>query len=292
MAAVLVVRRGGLGDTLLLLPVLAALRRQHPGSQLHFAGVSEFGDVLQAFGAVDRAFSSEDLQLWALQGGGAAGEAARARLCGSWLVVADDVAVLAVARDVRVAVFDPRPAREDVPLARQLGDQLGLAVQLDDARLPGASWSAPPRAPIAFAPGSGSPQKCWPRSRWLDLAERVARRGHALEVVVGPTERERDDPTRWPWPADVMFLADLTCVGLARRLLSARAFVGNDSGTTHLAAALGLPTVAVFTGGEPRVFAPPGAHVRVVAGPDADAPDLGVDRVWSELSRAIRPHSA
>ena len=81
-ATVLVIRRGGLGDTLLMLPMLAALRRAHPGAALHFAGVHEFAAVLQHFAAVDRALSSETLQLWALGQGVATGSAARERQIG------------------------------------------------------------------------------------------------------------------------------------------------------------------------------------------------------------------
>jgi ADP-heptose:LPS heptosyltransferase len=96
-------------------------------------------------------------------------------------------------------------------------------------------------------------------------------------VVVGPAERERDDPMRWPWPAGTAFLADLSCVELAQRLCAARAFVGNDSGTTHLAAALLLPTIAIFGASEPRVWAPPGAHVWVFGQDRADS-------IWTALA--------
>src|SRR4030095_7672823 len=61
MTDVLVVRRGGLGDTLLMAPLLRALRRRHPGRGLHFAGVREFAEILLQHGVVDRVLSSEDL---------------------------------------------------------------------------------------------------------------------------------------------------------------------------------------------------------------------------------------
>jgi len=281
-ATVLVIRRGGLGDTLLMLPVLAALRRAHPGAALHFAGVHEFAAVLQHFAAVDRALSSETLQLWALSQDTPAGAAARARLCSHAHVVADDAAVLAVADATRVQVFDPRPARDDLPLAVQIGAQLGLAVSLDDARLC-APVSAQPRGPVVLAPGAGSPQKCWARDRWLELARSLAADGTPVLVVVGPTELERDDPRHWPWPTGTGFVVEASCVRLAERLRDARAFVGNDSGPTHLAAALSVPTVALFGAGRPRVFAPPGPHVRVVGEPTGGPPSASVAVVRSAL---------
>src|SRR5262245_9083024 len=118
-----------------MLPVLAALRRAHSGAALHFAGVLEFAAVLQQYGAVDHARSSESLQQWALGQDSAAGGAAREHLRGYAHIVADDPAMRAVGAATRVQVFDPRPARDDLPLALQIGAQLGLVVSLDHARL-------------------------------------------------------------------------------------------------------------------------------------------------------------
>jgi ADP-heptose:LPS heptosyltransferase len=58
---------------------------------------------------------------------------------------------------------------------------------------------------------------------------------------------------------------------VAARLAAAAAFVGNDSGTTHLAAMLGAPTVAIFGPTDPAVWAPTGPRVRVLGGGDPTA---------------------
>src|SRR5688500_16129239 len=96
---ILVVRRGGLGDPLLLLPVLRALRRAHRHAPLVFAGVRDHACVLERYGAVDRAVSSEDLALWALRAGGDAATRARARCAAYGLVIGDDPALASLARD-------------------------------------------------------------------------------------------------------------------------------------------------------------------------------------------------
>ena len=54
---------------------------------------------------------------------------------------------------------------------------------------------------------------------------------------------------------------------LAGASAGARVFVGNDSGPTHLAAATGAPTVALFGPTDPRRFAPRGPAVTVLARP-------------------------
>jgi len=53
-------------------------------------------------------------------------------------------------------------------------------------------------------------------------------------------------------------------VVLAGVLQRCSAFIGNDAGVTHLAAALGVPTLAIFGPTEPARWAPLGRHVRVV----------------------------
>jgi ADP-heptose:LPS heptosyltransferase len=279
---VLVLRRGGLGDTLLMLPVLAALRAAHAGVELHFAGVREFADVLAAFTAVDRALSSEALQLWALTGDNKVAAAARERLSAYGRIVADDGAVMAVAADTRVQVFDPRPTTDE-PLARQIADQLGLPLLSEPAVLAAAPpvTGAASRAPIVLAPGSGSPEKCWPRARWLELAAALAPR--PLLVAVGEAERARNDPTRWRWPVPVQYLTGLSAVELAQALRRAAAFVGNDSGTTHLAALLSLPTVAIFGPSRREVFAPVGPRVTVVGTPSKGPPTATVAEVLAAL---------
>jgi ADP-heptose:LPS heptosyltransferase len=252
---VLVLRRGALGDTLLLTPLLRALRRRSPTARLEVAGVREFADVLVAYGVVDAACSSEDLALWSP-------ERSRDRLASFDEVV-----------DVDAALDRLEPG---VPFALQLARRLGFAVRWpDDAWLLPAAGAPVARAgPIVLAPGSGGRAKCWPRSRWLELAARVERADRA-QVVIGPVEQERDDPRGWPWPNAPDFLVDRTATALAAEFARAACYVGNDSGTTHLAALLSVPTVAVFGASDPALWAPVGPHVTVVgsrsAWPSTDA---------------------
>lgn len=261
MPRVLAIRRGALGDTLLFLPVLRALRRAHPQAELHFAGVTDYAAVLAAHGACDRALSSEDFALWSL-------ERARERLAGYAVVVADEPqVVLCVAPDIAVATFDPRPEGE-LPIGRQWAQQLGLAVTWPTDAWLVLSRHDVPHGPLVLAPGSGDRAKCWPQAHWLALAERLAAAGGAIAVLVGPVERERDDPRRWPWRCPVAFPATPDAQALAATLATARAFVGNDSGPSHLAAMLGVPTVALFGAGQPDVYAPQGPCVRVLLAPE------------------------
>jgi heptosyltransferase-3 len=289
---VLCVRRGGLGDTILCLPLLRALRARWPAAPLHFAGVPEFGGVLLRYAAVDLVRSSEALQLWALGAGGPMADAARARLAG-YRAVYGDAPELALLGDAgpEVAVFDPLPRGTDVHAAdwplRQLGlpDPVPAAVPLL-ARRPDPG----PDAPVLLHPGAGSVRKRWPRECWLELAAALAAAGNRVCVAAGPTELAGDDPLRWPWPTGTAHFADGTgCAWtLAQALLAARACVGNDSGAVHLSAALGVPTVAVFGPTDPRVWAPRGVAVQVVGWRTYGCAREGAAEVLDALAAPLR----
>ncbi|MCB1102996.1 MAG: hypothetical protein KDL10_11560, partial [Kiritimatiellae bacterium] len=64
---------------------------------------------------------------------------------------------------------------------------------------------------------------------------------------------------------------------------SAGRYIGNDSGITHLAAACGVPTLAIFGPTDPAVWAPLGAHVTVIRTGQPAFGDLTVSRVMESL---------
>ena len=100
-------------------------------------------------------------------------------------------------------------------------------------------------------PFSGSSKKNWPLERFRQLAQYLSRR-LPVQWCAGPEEKLEG----------AVRMEDL--FELACWLKSARLYVGNDSGITHLAAAAGVPTVAIFGPTDPAVWGPRGPHVRVV----------------------------
>ncbi len=101
-------------------------------------------------------------------------------------------------------------------------------------------------------PFSGSPKKNWPLENFRELAR-------ALEQIM---------PVRWCSGADDPPLEGAVRIDdlyeLACWLARARLYIGNDSGITHLAAAVGTPVLALYgPASDPAVWAPRGEHVRV-----------------------------
>lgn len=109
-----------------------------------------------------------------------------------------------------------------------------------------------PRANFAvIQPFSGSPKKNWPLEQFRELAARLPM---PVRWCAGP-EEALEDAVRFD------NLYELGCW-----ISTARVYIGNDSGITHLAAAVGPPVVAIFGPSDPAVWAPRGDRVRVVAG--------------------------
>lgn len=113
---------------------------------------------------------------------------------------------------------------------------------------------------VLLHPGSGGKRKNWPIARFRDLSDALSAQGRTVTWIAGPAE----DGLQFPPSASVLRMPSL--VSLARELASARLYIGNDSGVTHLAAACGCPTVALFGPTNPAVWAPRGDRVRVVQG--------------------------
>jgi ADP-heptose:LPS heptosyltransferase len=115
-------------------------------------------------------------------------------------------------------------------------------------------------------PGSGSKKKVWPLDRFLTLARILqdCLRSKVL-IVLGPAEgpdvRKAFETTG---PSSPVVAKGLTLLQLASVMDGCWFFVGNDSGISHLAAGLGLPTLAIFGPTDQRVWSPRGEKTVVV----------------------------
>ena len=104
----------------------------------------------------------------------------------------------------------------------------------------------------AIHPFSGSARKNWPLEKFRRLAA-----GHRRVPCRFAGAPDADDPPL----AGAVRIDDL--YELACWLASAQLYIGNDSGITHLAAAVGTPVLALFGPTDPAVWAPRGPNVRV-----------------------------
>jgi ADP-heptose:LPS heptosyltransferase len=169
---------------------------------------------------------------------------------------------------------------------------LGLYGESDVPELaPGAARMEEGRRALAGAggegrsmvihPGSGGAAKKWPMKRFLKVAARLEAAGWRVYWSFG----EADEDEREAWraagsPGTALEEGELG--RLAAVLAQADGYLGNDSGVTHLAAAAGCRTLALFGPSDADKWAPKGrGGVRVLRAPADCMGELSVDAVWA-----------
>lgn len=124
-----------------------------------------------------------------------------------------------------------------------------------EGAVPRLPWEWRPQGYVAIHPFSGSPRKNWPIEKFQEAARRLKL---PVEWCAGPEEelpgaRRFDDLGQ-----------------LAEWVSRASYYLGNDSGVTHLAAACGVPVVAIFGPTDPAVWGPRGRSVKVLRWPEVE----------------------
>jgi ADP-heptose:LPS heptosyltransferase len=114
---------------------------------------------------------------------------------------------------------------------------------------------------IIIHPGSGSIRKRWPLAQFLKLADVLEKRGLRPQFICGPAESDLTEklPNQ---NRNARNLSELT--ELVDLFESAGGYIGNDSGASHLAAFLGLPSVVIFGPADPVRWKPLGPRVQIV----------------------------
>lgn len=264
---VLVIRGGAIGDFILTLPVLAALRLHYPAARLAVLGRSNIAALAQAGGLVDEVRSLDDRRLagFFVRDGDLHPEFASFFACFdlvlSYLYDPDGIFRANLAR-CSAARFIAGPHRPDESLPLHATEvflhplgALGIAgadpvprLHLDAPCPAGPPTSGTGSPTIALHPGSGSERKNWPEEKWGELISRLLD-DTSLDLLLVGGEAEGARLARLAAGRSSLRLhlaQDLPLVDLARRLTACTAFVGHDSGISHLAAALGLPGVILW----------------------------------------------
>lgn len=132
------------------------------------------------------------------------------------------------------------PAQESDSIGEWLNEQYALQ-------------SVKPRKGIAvICPGSNQSAKFWPMERFEELGRRILQ-SEDMELVVigGPAEREMGEHLLKAWGSGINAAGQLSVMGSAALIGRSRFLVGLDTGTTHLAAVLGIPCVALYADRDP-----------------------------------------
>ncbi|HEX8033606.1 MAG TPA: glycosyltransferase family 9 protein [Ktedonobacterales bacterium] len=317
------IRPGALGDTLLTLPALALLRERWPGAEITFVARRETLPLAQASGLAHSTYAYE-LPAWSalfaeeLAAGTGASDRLPCSLAGSaviaWLhdgegLVARNLGLLG-ASPVVIAQTQPQsdpPEHMALTLARGAAG-LGVTVRasveelrymLPPLRAPAQDehaadelwrslWAGDGGRVIALHPGSGGAAKRWPPESFAALARELLARGERPLLIEGPQDagviqrvREASGDAA---AGNVPVACGLSIGALAALLPRCAAYVGNDSGVTHLAALVGTRTVALFGPSDPAIWAPLGERVQVIRAAHGRMEEITPEEVETGLS--------
>lgn len=296
---ILVIRGGAIGDFILTLPAIAALRRQFPRAHLEVLGYTHIVQLAIAGGLVDRVQSIEARAL--------AGFFARNGdldpdlsdyfsefdLIVSYLFDPDEIFKTNVARcsPAQCIVGPHRPNETDAAHATEvyLRPLQRLAI-FDADTLPRLTIHGVARSQntVAVHPGSGSDRKNWPEENWANFLEQLLSSTElGLFLVGGEAEGERLQRLAAALsPARVSVAQSAPLPELAKQLQTCAAFVGHDSGISHLAAALGLPVLVLWGDTSEVIWRPPHPHVSILRN-EGGLRHISVDEVTRELRKLV-----
>jgi heptosyltransferase-3 len=251
---ILIIHPGALGDVLQAVPALRGLRARTPGATLVLAGQPRLGRLLVALGVVDEARAFDGLGLEALFTDGPIPRVLAEWLGGfarvvSWFGAREPTyraRLGALAAELTVA----RPVPDDeTPVWRHLLSTVPTSTLAESEAVapirPGGA--RPGSAALIIHAGSGGAWKRWPPERFAEAIGEVSAR-HTVAVVVhqGPADRAAVDALLARLDRPVERLVEPELPALAAILSGARAYLGGDSGISHLAAAVGAPSVVLF----------------------------------------------
>lgn len=123
------------------------------------------------------------------------------------------------------------------------------------------------RPAVAICPTSGhSILKQWGSQRFAEVATMLTRSGYSVVLVGGPGDAELGSTiASAAAPHCLNLIGQTTLTQMAAVLSACSAFVGNDAGPTHLASALGIPTVGIFGPSCHHRYGPWGTRVSVIS---------------------------
>lgn len=295
---ILVLRGGAIGDFVVTLPALRALRERWPEAYIELLGYPHVARLALGGGLVDTVRSLDEAGMARFFVPKASFDSAQVSfvrsfdLIVSWLHDPDEVVrnnfLYAGARQVisgtplvnavHACETMLKPLEELAIYAEQACPRLEVFPELAAA---GGEWlrqNGLDSSSAAIHPGSGSRNKNWPAGNFIGLARALREQGKKSFFIIGEADAEAREAVRRNAP-DFPVLEGCSLETLAGILSHVSLYLGNDSGITHLAAALGMRIIALYGPTDPALWGARGREVVHVQAPRRNLNLLEVDAV-------------
>ena len=296
---ILVIRGGAIGDFILTLPVFSALRQQFPEVHLEVLGYPHIANLALAGKLVDqvRSIEARTLAQFFARGGNLSEELheyfSSFEIIVSYLYDPDQIFQTNVARCTK-AQFLAGPHRPDENLklhaAKVFLQPLERLAIFHANPIPQLSLNSQPATLnlLALHPGSGNERKNWPETKWSELiAQLLGETNLKLLLLGGEAEGTRLKRLSANLPGERFEVAEnLSLVDVALQMQTCAAFIGHDSGISHLAGALKLPGVILWGETTVEIWRPPNPRFKILRHSEGLA-GISVQQVAVELKNLL-----
>lgn len=304
---ILVVRGGAIGDFILTLPAIRALRHANPAAQIEILAHKQIAALAENrfYAQRVRSIESAELSRFFVRNGELPSELttyfSQFDLIVTYLYDPNQIFETNLQRSrARKIVRGPAKIDNSSHATRQLArpvEELGILItdfapkifpsKQDRHRAEAFLGGLTPPL-IALHPGSGSAQKNWPLQNWIELGNHLLGNfGASLVIISGESDESQTRQLEKIWPDPrVRFAKNLPLTDLAA-VLENTIFIGHDSGISHLAAATGARCILLFGPTDPAVWAPLNHNAQIIHAPNDDLRQLDVEFVQSVLDQAL-----
>lgn len=307
MKRFLVIRGGAIGDFILTLPAIKALRDARKDARLEILGYKHIAALAERrfYAEEVRSIESAELSRFFAQDSDLPAHLCR-YFAGFDVIISylydPDLLFETNLRRAGVRRIVRGPAKIDATshASRQLAQplqELGISISDftprlypsdDDRRIANDFLAGLAKPIVAFHPGSGSQTKNWPLENWIELGNYfLADFTGSLLVISGEADKRQAAQLEGVWRSPRARLAKNLPLPDLAAVLENTVFVGHDSGISHLAAAAGANSILLFGSTDPEVWAPLNSNARIIRAPNGDLLDLTIGAVRSAVDHEL-----
>ncbi len=263
MKKVLIIREGALGDLILTLPVVQSFKKE--GFDVSIAGKGIYKEFFEKHSEVDKFYSVDSSFFLPIFSGEKTQEIIKffsdfdiIVFYGSEKEIAGRILKEIFKKEI---IFHPV---EKEKLKIHITDYLLLPVKKilkNVEKIPVLNIKKEKKEIFVIHPGSGSKNKNYGKEKFFEVVKKL--KNEKLKILLGPAEY---DDFKW-WKEKIGDDNIVKTESLEKVITLAgktKIYLGNDSGITHLFAACGVKTIAIFGSTSPFIWSPRGKNVRVV----------------------------
>ncbi len=302
----LILRLAQIGDSLITFPIIRALREKYPDPHITYVGNSAVLPIAQDWGLAEEVYAQGRLEYdkplteESIRSSAWLPLLKQSDLVVYWLLYQDidghaEKDMLAAGAR-KVIIVDGFPK---VDLAKHWMETMAAGAGFPDLKAEHVAPFIPLKQasefcmfdpPIAIHPGCSDGERRWPAASFASIINQLLHLQQPVLLLTGPDDAEQLQIIRKhlfpvPKPGLLTILNNAPIVEVARQIKKCKCYLGNDSGMTHLAGLLGVPTIALFLPDFVTTMHPLGPSVEIIQRENLER--LSVERVLDRIRKHI-----